>query len=98
MINTDNMIINTNDRLVIRRWDSENKRMISQGKRLPNKATNLTKEIQHWYVKKGSVKAVRVIREVLDLCLKDAFDLLKYLRGEDIVLSNPIDYKEIFGV
>jgi hypothetical protein len=98
MINTNNMTINTNDRLVIRWWDSKNKKIISQGKRLPNKATNLTKEIQHWYVKRGSVKAVRVIREILDLGLKDAFDILKYLRGEDIILSNPIDYKEMFGV
>ena len=98
MINTDNMIINTNDRLVIRRWDSENKRMISQGKRLPNKATNLTKEIQHWYVKRGSVKAVKVIKEVLDLGLKDAFDILKYARGEDVIPSNPVGYKEMLGI
>jgi len=98
MINTTDLIINTDDRLVIRRWDSENKRIISQGKRLPNKATNLTKEIQHWYVKKGSVKAVRIIREILDLGLKDAFDILKYARGEDIVPSNPIGYKEILGI
>ena len=98
MINTDNMVINTNDRLVIRRWDSENKRMISQGKRLPNKATNLTKEIQHWYVKRGSVKAVKVIKEVLDLGLKDAFDILKYIRGEDVEPSNPINFKEMLGI
>ena len=98
MINTDGMIINTNDKLVIRRWDSKNKRMISQGKRLPNKATNLTKEIQHWYVKRGSVKAVKIIKETLDLGLKDAFDILKYVRGEDVIPSNPIGYKEMLGI
>jgi hypothetical protein len=98
MINLKESIINTNDRLVIRRWDSKNHKIFSQGKRLPNTATNLTKEIQYWYVKKGSIKAVKVIKETLDLGLKDAFDILKYIRGEDVEPSNPINFKEMLGI
>jgi hypothetical protein len=87
-----------NNRLVSRKWDSKTNKLISRSKRLPNAATKLTKEIQYWYVKEGTTKAIIVIGEILDLSINDSFNILKYIRGQDVEPCNPINFKEMLGI
>ena len=73
----------TDDRLIIKYWNQKNHKFYTQRKRLPNSATNFAKEIQTWYHLKGAAKAVKVIKETLDISFKESYNLLCYARGED---------------
>lgn len=72
------------DRLVIRVLTKDG-RTISQGKRLSEKKLgNLDfeiKDIQKVYVKSGTVKAVKFIREQTYLSIRDCLAMLDNLRG-----------------
>jgi len=71
------------DRLIVKYWDNKYHKFVTKRKRLPDSATNFVKEIQTWYHLEGAPKAVKVIKETLDLSLKESYNLLCYARGED---------------
>lgn len=70
------------DDLVLRVITKNNK-MFSQGKRLPNKSSELLKEIQRVYVKDDIVSAVKLIREKEFLSLGNSLKVFNVLRGKE---------------
>ena len=70
------------DNLVLRVMTKDN-RMFSQGKRLPNGASELLKRVQKVYVKGSTVSAVKLIRDEEFLSVHDSIKALNVLRGKE---------------
>lgn len=77
------MSIWINDKLVIRWQDSDN-RVFSQRKRLPNTTLPIIKEIQKHYLK-SFITAVEFVKEHFNFSLRTSADIVKALRGEDVM-------------
>jgi len=70
------------DNLVLR-VKTHDRKIFSQGKRLPNKASKLTKRIQKAYVKGDVISAIKIIRKEVCSSLKDSLSTFNELRGKD---------------
>jgi len=70
------------DNLVLRVL-THDKKMFSQGKRLPKGASDQLKRIQKVYVKEGTVSAIRILREENSLSIHDSLKTFNVLRGKE---------------
>ena len=70
------------DNLVLRVITKDGK-MFSQGKRLPNGASELLRKVQKVYVKGSTVSAVMLIKEEEFLSISDSLKAFNVLRGKD---------------
>jgi hypothetical protein len=86
MKNTSNLVMTTNDRLKVCYWDREKRKIYTQRKRTSFKS-EAVKMIQEKYAV-STIEAVRYIRDVYGLSLRDCLNILNYLRREEYFEAN----------
>lgn len=86
MKNTSGLRCIEDNRLVVRYWDEDKKKIYSQGKRLPKEVYDRyswVSEMKKLYVAGGTVKAVKYIWQVTGASLQECMDYLREIRGID---------------
>lgn len=78
------------DNLVLR-VQTADKRILSQGKRLSNNVSKLTKEIQQIYVEGSKISAIKFIMKKKSLSLSDSLEVFKEIAGKSGEWTEPID-------